>query len=136
MTTVTSVRPRLLYLEDDPVIAEMTCEVLAEAYEVEHVADGTAGRRRALDGRFDVMLIDRRLPSVDGAEIIAAVRTARITTPILVLTFAATFRPGCSRLPRALADIPATLRSSITTYSKVAARCLVSACCAVARWRA
>ncbi|UYG16239.1 response regulator transcription factor [Brachybacterium huguangmaarense] len=86
MTTVTSVRPRLLYLEDDPVIAEMTCEVLAEAYEVEHVADGTAGRRRALDGRFDVMLIDRRLPGVDGAEIIAAVRTARITTPILVLT--------------------------------------------------
>jgi two-component system response regulator QseB len=32
------------------------------------------------------MLIDRRLPGMDGAELVSAVRTARITTPILLLT--------------------------------------------------
>lgn len=76
----------MLYIEDDTRIAEMTCEVLAEAYEVTHVADGRAGLDRALGERFDVMVIDRRLPGLDGVEITRRVRTARITTPILLLT--------------------------------------------------
>lgn len=78
--------PRLLYIEDDASIAAMTVEVLADAYEVEHVADGRVGLDLALNGRYDVLLVDRRLPHVDGVEIVRAVRTARITTPILLLT--------------------------------------------------
>lgn len=78
--------PRLLYVEDDRVIAGMTVEVLAEAYDVTHVTDGRHALQRALSERFDVMVIDRRLPDVDGASLVASVRTARITTPILLLT--------------------------------------------------
>lgn len=84
--TIVRRRPRLLYVEDDPEIASMTIEVLAETYEVEHVADGRSGLDRALNARFDVMLVDRRLPGLDGAALVAAVRTARITTPVLLLT--------------------------------------------------
>ena len=76
----------LLYVEDDPRIAEMTIEVLSEAYDVEHAATGEAALRLALNGRYDVMVVDRRLPGMDGVEFIRAVRTARITTPILMLT--------------------------------------------------
>ena len=78
--------PRLLYVEDDRVIAEMTIEVLSETYEVTHVTDGRHALERALSERFDVMVIDRRLPDLDGASLVASVRTARITTPILLLT--------------------------------------------------
>jgi two-component system response regulator QseB len=79
-------RPRLLYVEDDADIAEMTLEVLGETYAVDHVSDGDVALRRALDERYDVMLVDRRLPGMDGARLVEAVRTARITTPVLMLT--------------------------------------------------
>lgn len=78
--------PRLLYVEDDRVIAGMTVEVLAEANDVTHVTDGRRALEHALSERFDVMVIDRRLPDLDGASLVASVRTARITTPILLLT--------------------------------------------------
>ncbi|WP_314502557.1 response regulator transcription factor [uncultured Microbacterium sp.] len=79
-------RGALLYVEDDPDIAAMTVEVLSDAYEVTHAATGEDGLRLALNGRFDVMVVDRRLPGMDGVAFIRAVRTARITTPVLMLT--------------------------------------------------
>jgi DNA-binding response OmpR family regulator len=79
-------RGALLYVEDDPSIAAMTVEVLSEAYDVDHAATGEEGLRLALNGRYDVMVVDRRLPGMDGVEFIRAVRTARITTPVLMLT--------------------------------------------------
>lgn len=79
-------RPRLLYVEDDAQIADMTGEVLAETYDVDRFADGRSGLQAALQGRYDVMLIDRRLPGIDGVALVEAVRTARITTPVLMLT--------------------------------------------------
>ncbi|WP_308193864.1 response regulator transcription factor [Microbacterium sp. SS28] len=79
-------RAELLYVEDDADIAGMTVEVLSEAYHVDHAATGEDALRLALRGRYDVMVVDRRLPGMDGVEFIRAVRTARITTPILMLT--------------------------------------------------
>ncbi|AXA94973.1 response regulator transcription factor [Microbacterium laevaniformans] len=79
-------RPRLLYVEDDPTIAGMTVEVLSEVYDVTHLSDGLAARERVLAERFDVLVVDRRLPGLDGVEIVQAMRTARLTTPVLLLT--------------------------------------------------
>ena len=63
----------------------MTLEVLSETYDVTHESDGLAGRDRALRGGFDVILLDRRLPHRDGAEIVRDLRAAHITTPVLML---------------------------------------------------
>ena len=78
--------PALLYVEDDPDIAEMTVEVLSDYYRVDHVVDGQEALQVALRNRYDVMVVDRRLPGRDGASLVEAIRTARITTPILMLT--------------------------------------------------
>ncbi|MCA0346825.1 MAG: response regulator transcription factor [Actinobacteria bacterium] len=78
--------PALLYAEDDAEIAEMTIEVLSEHYSVDHVVDGNAALERALHRHYAVMVLDRRLPGKDGIELVQAIRTARITTPILLLT--------------------------------------------------
>lgn len=86
MTEPEAVRPRVLYVEDDAEIAQMTIEVLSETYDLAHESDGVAGRDRALRERFDVILLDRRLPRLDGAEIVRDLRTAHITTPVLMLT--------------------------------------------------
>ncbi|GAB3390826.1 response regulator transcription factor [Humibacter soli] len=79
-------QPRLLYVEDDREIADMVVEVLGETYEVDHVSDGDTAVRFALTRRYDAMVVDRRLPGFDGVELVRAARTARITTPILMLT--------------------------------------------------
>jgi two-component system response regulator QseB len=80
------VEAALLFIEDDPAIAEMVCEVLRETYDVDYAATGEAGLNLALRKHYDVMLIDRRLPGMDGVEVITAIRRARITTPVLMLT--------------------------------------------------
>ncbi|MGC5224977.1 response regulator transcription factor [Micromonospora sp. DT81.3] len=79
-------RGMLLYVEDDAGIAAMTVQVLSEFYDVDHAPTGEAGLRLALGGRYDAMVVDRRLPGMDGVQFVRAVRTARITTPILMLT--------------------------------------------------
>lgn len=79
-------RPRLLYVEDDVRIARMTIEVLNDVYDVDHVLDVRNGLEHALRNRYDAMVVDRRLPGDDGLRLVEAVRTARITTPILLLT--------------------------------------------------
>ena len=79
-------RPALLYVEDDPEIAEITVEVLSEVYRVDHVADGESALQRALSRRYEAMVVDRRLPGMDGIALVQAVRTAHIATPILLLT--------------------------------------------------
>ncbi len=78
--------PKLLFIEDDPDIAEMVVEVLSESYEVDQVDSGEKGLDKALHAHYDLMVIDRRLPGIDGVEVVTGVRRAGITTPILMLT--------------------------------------------------
>ncbi|MEV8273682.1 response regulator transcription factor [Microbacterium sp. NPDC077184] len=82
----TAERPRLLYVEDEPEIARIAVEVLGDEYDVDHAADGESALALALRHRYDAMVVDRRLPAMSGTDLIAAVRTARITTPLLMLT--------------------------------------------------
>jgi len=80
------VNPALLFIEDDRAIAEMVVEVLQDSYDVDHAATGEEGLDRALHAHYEVMVIDRRLPGIDGVAVIQAVRRAGITTPVLMLT--------------------------------------------------
>ena len=53
---------------------------------MEVVHDGAEGLRRASGTDFDVLIVDRMLPALDGLELVKALRRARRTTPVLVLT--------------------------------------------------
>ncbi|ROQ41374.1 two-component system response regulator QseB [Frondihabitans sp. PhB188] len=79
-------RLRVLLIEDDPALGPLIEEVLAEVYDVVRHADGRAGLIAGLDGDFDAMVVDRRLPSIEGADIVTALRRSRVTTPVLMLT--------------------------------------------------
>ena len=84
--------PTLLLVEDDPQLGPLMMQVLAETYQVTLVADGKEGLDAALATDFDVLVIDRRLPSLDGLALVRALRAQRVTTPILVLTALGTVR--------------------------------------------
>ncbi|MEO7122378.1 MAG: response regulator, partial [Lacisediminihabitans sp.] len=79
-------QPRLLLIEDDPQLGPLIEQVLSESYTVTLKADGHSGVVAGLNGDYDVMIIDRRLPSLDGLGVIEMLRRKRITTPILILT--------------------------------------------------
>ncbi len=83
---MTDPRPRLLLLEDDPQLGPLMRQVLDEVYSVTLVADGNTGVATAMEGTFEVMIVDRRLPGLDGLGVIETLRRQRITTPMLVLT--------------------------------------------------
>jgi len=78
---------RLLIIEDDRDAADY----LAKAFrEVGHVADlaadGEEGLAHALDGQYDVLIVDRMLPKLDGLTVIGTLRSKGIETPALILS--------------------------------------------------
>jgi two-component system response regulator QseB len=80
------IRPRLLLAEDDPQLGPLMAQVLDEVYEVQLHADGEEALDAARSAHWDVMVIDRRLPSLDGVSMVEALRRDGNSTPLLILT--------------------------------------------------
>lgn len=78
--------PDLLLIEDDPQLGPLIRGVLEQHYTVVLAADGQTGLDLGMTGDFDVMVIDRRLPTMDGMSIVQRLRAHGITCPILMLT--------------------------------------------------
>ena len=78
---------KILIIEDDKEAASYMEKGLRESgHTTELATDGKEGLGQALTGDFDIMIVDRMLPSLDGLSIVVAVRTAKIKTPILFLS--------------------------------------------------
>lgn len=78
--------PSLLLVEDDAVLGPLVAELLGIDYRIRLVANGRDGLHLGLTEAWDVMIIDRGLPGMDGVALITALRSKGITAPILILT--------------------------------------------------
>lgn len=77
----------VLLIEDDPRVADHVGKGLREAgHIVETAADGREGLLRAAAESFDVIVLDRMLPQVDGLKILQTVRATGDATPVLILS--------------------------------------------------
>lgn len=78
---------RVLVIEDDLEAAQFLAKGLREmGWTVDVAEDGSTGLSLAVSGPFDVLVVDRMLPGVDGLSIIEAVRRGGSTTPVLILS--------------------------------------------------
>jgi two-component system OmpR family response regulator len=78
---------RVLLIEDDVETAAFIAEGLGErGHVVDHASDGPGGLQRSTDEDYDVLIVDRMLPGMDGLAIVNAVRRAGVRTPVLFLT--------------------------------------------------
>lgn len=78
---------RVLVVEDDGETAEYICTSLkALGHVTKHASDGKQGFLDALDNDFDVIVVDRMLPGLDGMTLVRSVRGANVDTPILFLS--------------------------------------------------
>lgn len=78
---------RILIIEDDPATSAFLAKGLKEAgYTVESAGEGREGLYLATGGDFDLIVLDRMLPQIDGLAILTSLRAAGILTPVLMLT--------------------------------------------------
>ncbi|MDE8344218.1 MAG: response regulator transcription factor, partial [Acidocella sp.] len=78
---------RILLIEDEvEAAAYLTHRLTAEQHQVALAADGRAGLARCVAEDWDLLIIDRMLPGVDGLALLKAARAAGVLTPALFLT--------------------------------------------------
>jgi two-component system, OmpR family, response regulator len=78
---------RILLIEDDPEVADYVRQGLQEErHQVATVADGREGLFRATGEDWDLFIVDRMLPQLDGLALVRTLRAASIGTPVLFLT--------------------------------------------------
>ena len=78
---------RVLVVEDNAKMAELIRRVLvAERHGVDVAPDGTTALGLAAQHEFDVIVLDRMLPDLDGTEVVRLLRDRDIQTPVLMLT--------------------------------------------------
>jgi two-component system OmpR family response regulator len=78
---------RLLLIEDDAEVANYLIKGLREnGFVVDHASDGKEGLYLATSEDYDVMIVDRMLPALDGLVIVKSVRAAGKSTPALILS--------------------------------------------------
>ena len=78
---------KLLIVEDQPKTGHYLRQGLTEAgFNAELVADGSTGQQLALSGDYALLILDVMLPGRNGWQILQAVRSAGLETPILFLT--------------------------------------------------
>ena len=78
---------RILLIEDQRDIAANIWDYLEfRGFVMDHAADGANGLRMALEGSYDVIVLDLGLPKLDGIDLCRALRAAGHDTPVLMLT--------------------------------------------------
>ncbi len=78
---------RILLIEDEKILADTLVNVLKkQGYQTDVSYDGESGLDNALSDIYDVIILDRMLPRMNGVDVIRGIREEGITTPVIFLT--------------------------------------------------
>ncbi|MFN7901515.1 MAG: response regulator transcription factor [Holosporales bacterium] len=78
---------KILVIDDDATQAHYIVSGLQQAgHSADHASDGFDGLHMASEGHYDVLVVDRMLPKLDGLGLLTALRASGKTTPALVLS--------------------------------------------------
>ncbi|MEV0941545.1 response regulator transcription factor [Micromonospora wenchangensis] len=77
----------LLLVEDDAELADMLVELFHRAgYRIDLARDGQRGLHLALRGPYQVIMLDRRLPAIDGVDLLVRLRRRSVAARVLMLS--------------------------------------------------
>lgn len=78
---------RILIVEDERALAEALQEILKQNhYTADISTDGASGLEAAKTGIYDLMILDRMLPKMDGITVLNQLRSSGAAMPVLMLT--------------------------------------------------
>ena len=96
---------RVLIIDDESVICDACRLVLAEkGYGVDHCLTGKAGLLAIERGTYDVVLLDMKLPDIDGTEILKTVREKSPSPCVIVMTGYSTMSNAVQAMKLGAAD--------------------------------
>lgn len=77
---------KILVVEDDVDLANNVESFLSDFAQVYIENDGLSGKFDAVEGVYDLIILDLMLPGMNGYDILKDIRKEKITTPVLILT--------------------------------------------------
>jgi two-component system, OmpR family, response regulator len=78
---------KILLVEDDRDTSSFIMKGLVEeGHAIDHANDGRDGLFLASDPGYDLVILDRMVPGMDGISLLKAIRAAGVTTPVLILS--------------------------------------------------
>ena len=80
-------KKRILIVDDDTEIRDLLeFDIASSGYFVDTASDGMEGLTKALNNKYDLILLDVMMPKMNGFEVCKNIRAAKINVPILMLT--------------------------------------------------
>ena len=79
-------RPRILIADDEEGIRESLSLILGEEYDLAFARDGQETMAKVNHDAFDLVLLDIKMPKLDGLEVLRQLKSNGRTTPVLILT--------------------------------------------------
>ncbi len=78
---------KVLIVEDEIRLADTLSQIMTEnKYLVDTVHDGADGLDYGMSGIYDIIVLDVMLPKMNGFDVVKALRKAKISTPVILLT--------------------------------------------------
>jgi len=88
--TIVTPLKKILLIDDDPLVAQLIAMLIEkfrdEAFGLEHAADYVGGLERLLGGSYALCLLDYRLGTGDGLELLREAKRRNCPTPVILLT--------------------------------------------------
>jgi len=79
--------PRLLIVDDEPVICQACRRIFSrQGFEVEESTDARKGLSQAAEGDYSAILLDIKMPHMDGIEFLEELRKKKPTVPVMIMT--------------------------------------------------
>ena len=127
----------ILVVEDEPGIVDFLQRGLSSyGYEVLTALDGVSGTERALDESVDLVVLDLMLPRRSGLEVLAAIREAKPSLPVIALTARGDLEDRIAGLdaglvdylvkPFSLRELAARIRAQLRAASEIPSTTLVA----------
>jgi DNA-binding NtrC family response regulator len=96
---------KVLVIDDEQIVLDSVEKVLAgEGYQVEGVLSSRAGLDRALQGQYDLVLTDVRMPEIGGMRVLRDLKRARPSLPVVIITGYATVQSAVQAMKLGAAD--------------------------------
>ena len=96
---------RALVIDDEQIVLDSVSRILTEdAYEVDTSLSGRQGLKKALEGDYDVVLTDIRMPDIGGMRVLRDVKRAKPALPVVIITGYATVRSAVQAMRLGAAD--------------------------------
>lgn len=98
MTRDATLRPVILVVDDDPSVRESFRLVLEDAYEVVDVPDGARALEVVRASQIDLVLLDIRLPEMDGIEVLERIKAIDEGVEVILVTAVKTVRTAVAAM--------------------------------------